>query len=76
MYIENTFNYFQEFRRPVKYAMMEIEIVIENSRSLKLRQTRQVDHQVSLISSTASMKPSKDRGYPACQWAERRVRSE
>ena len=33
------YNYFHDFKRPVEYATMKIEILIENGRSLKLRQT-------------------------------------
>jgi hypothetical protein len=43
MYVKNTYEYFHDFRTPVEYAMREIKIVIENSRSLKLHQTQQVN---------------------------------
>ena len=39
MYVENIYNYFHDFRGPVKCAMIKFEIVIENVQSLKLRQT-------------------------------------
>ena len=42
MYIENSYYYFHDFKRPVKCAMIKFKIAIENGRSLKLRQTRQV----------------------------------
>jgi hypothetical protein len=72
MYVRNIYNYFHDFRRPVEYATMEINIVIENGQSLKLHQMHQFD--VSL-SSAASAKPNKNKGYPAYQWAAGRVRS-
>ena len=50
--------------RPVKYATMKIEIMIENGRSLKLHQTQQV--KVSL-SSTTSMQPTTNKHYTAHQ---------
>jgi hypothetical protein len=40
MYIENVNYYFPDFKRSVKCAIIIITIVIENNRSLKLRQTR------------------------------------
>ena len=43
MYVGSIYNYFHDFRSFLKYATIQIEIVIENGRSLKLRQTRQVD---------------------------------
>src|ERR1700733_906086 len=36
-YVKNVYNYFHDFRIPVEYATMKIEITIENGRSLKLR---------------------------------------
>jgi hypothetical protein len=72
MYVKDTYNYFHDFKTPVKYAMREIKIVIENGRSLKLRQTRQVE--ASLLSTTG-MQPTTNKGYTAHQWAVRRVRS-
>ena len=58
----------------ITYATMKIKIAIENGRSLKLRQTRQVNASESL-SSTTSTQPTTNKGYTAHQWAVRRVRS-
>jgi len=63
---------FYDFRRSVEYATMKIEIAIENGRSLKHHQTRQVD---ASLSSTTSTQPTTNEGYTAHQWAVRRVRS-
>ena len=57
MYIDSTYNYIHDFRRFLKYATMKVESAIENGRSLKLRQTRQVDASPTL-SSTASTQPT------------------
>ena len=58
----------------ITYATMKIEIMIENGRSLNLRQTRQVNASESL-SSTTSTQLTTNEGYTAHQWAVRRVRS-
>jgi hypothetical protein len=69
MYVEMIYNYFHDFISPVEYAMMKIEIVIENDRSLKLRQTRQM-RQVN--ASTTPTQPTTNNGHTARQWAVRR----
>ena len=43
MHVENPHNYYADFKIPVKCATMKMTIAIDNGRSLKLRQTRQVD---------------------------------
>ena len=58
MYVGNAYNYFHDFRRPVKCATIKIEVVIENGRSLKLRQTRQVD--ASILLQASSIAPTND----------------
>src|SRR5882762_4450659 len=40
IHVENMYNHFHDFRRSIFRAMIKIAIVIENGRSLKLRQTR------------------------------------
>ena len=62
MYVENIYNYFYDFRRPVKYATMEIEIAIENSRSLKLRQTLRVQ----MSPCSANQTKSRDMWQVVC----------
>jgi hypothetical protein len=42
-------NYFHDFRWPVECVTIKIAIVIENGRSLKLRQMRQVNASLPLI---------------------------
>jgi hypothetical protein len=76
MYVDNIYNYFCDFRRPVNHATMKIKITIENGWSLKLHQMRQVDASPMHLSSIASTKPTKNKSYPAYKWAARRVRSE
>jgi hypothetical protein len=65
MYVESIYNYFHDFRTPVKYATMTIKIGIENSWSLKLCQTQQVG--MESLSFTTSMQITKNEGYPAYQ---------
>jgi hypothetical protein len=68
VYVESVYNYFHDFRTAVKYATINIEIAIENGRSLKLRQTRpKVDASLIYCEHDAT----KDGGYPACQWVAR-----
>jgi hypothetical protein len=66
MYVEMIYNYFHDFMSPVEYATMKIEITIENDRSLKLRQTGQVN------ASTTPTQPTTNDGHTARQWAVRR----
>jgi hypothetical protein len=66
VYVESIYNYFHDFMSPVEYATMKIEIAIENDRSLKLCQTRQVN-----VSATP-MQPTTNDRHTAHQWAVRR----
>jgi hypothetical protein len=52
-YVENIYNYFYNFKSPVEYAMMKIEITIRNGQSLELCQMRQVAF-LSLSSATST----------------------
>jgi hypothetical protein len=67
------YNYFHDFRRVVKCAMMKIEIAIENGWSLTLRQM-QASNLLSNLLSTASTKLTKNEVHPACKWAAGWVR--
>jgi hypothetical protein len=60
VYIESLYNYSHDFRRAVKCATMKVKFAIEDGQSLKL-------HQTSDFSSTASMKPTKNKVYPTCK---------
>ena len=56
MYIDSMYNYIHDFGSFLKYAKMKVESAIENGRSLKLRQMRQVAY--LSLSSTTSMQPT------------------
>ena len=58
MYIDSTYNYIYDFGKFLKYATMKVESAIENGRSLKLRQTRQVASLTRSLSSTTSTQPT------------------
>ena len=76
MYVENVNNYFHDFRRLAKCAMIKFKIVIENSWSLKLHQTNLC---VVLVSSTTQSAPNGRlvSQYPAHLWVPRRnIRAE
>jgi hypothetical protein len=86
VYVERIYNYFNDFMSPVEYATTKIEIAIENDRSLKLRQTRQVN--VSLSSTThatnheqrshsppVGFKEGKEWVDRGREWVEKRRRS-
>jgi hypothetical protein len=59
--VTNAYNYFHDFKKRVEYATMKIEILIENGRSLKLRQMRRVN--ALSLSSTTSTQPTENDGY-------------
>src|ERR1700683_30107 len=59
MYIDSTYNYIHDFRRLLKYATMKVESAIENGRSLKLHQMRQVAS--PSLSSTTSTQPTTNK---------------
>jgi hypothetical protein len=64
MYVENVYNYFHNFRISVKCATIKIEIAIENGRSLKLHQTRQVDVIALHIRFVHFSGPTTNEGHP------------
>ena len=64
MYVENVYKYLHDFRRPVKCATTNFEIAIENVRSLKLRQTRQVNVSALRINFIHFSGPTVNEGHP------------
>jgi hypothetical protein len=86
VYVERLYNYFHDFMSPVEYATMKFEIAIENDRSLKLRQTRQVntslsstthttDHKRRSHSPSVGFKEGKEWVERGREWVEKRRRS-
>jgi hypothetical protein len=73
IYMECIDDYFHNFRMPISRATVEIAILIENDRSLKLCQTRQ--DSATSASPAASTKPPANKGHPAHQVNSGRGRS-
>ena len=74
----NAYNYFHDFKKPVEYATVKIEILIENGRSLKLHQMHQVNA-LSLSSTTSTQQNWPQTRLPSLsescredqEWVER-----
>ena len=74
MYVGSTYNYFHDFRSFLKYATIQIEIVIENGRSLKLRQTW-LNMFAFMLPPTQSTPNARPLGhYLTYSWVSGRVR--
>jgi hypothetical protein len=63
MYVKSLYHYFHDFRKPVRNAAPKSKRVIENGRSLKLRQMRQGDAIVFALSSLNHHQTRGPLGY-------------
>jgi hypothetical protein len=66
IYVENIHNYFHDFRRPVKYATMKINIA--------RRKWSEFETPPNASVQSATTKPTKNEVHPACKWAAGWVR--
>ena len=64
MYVESIYNYFHDFRRPVKCATIKFEIMIEKIQSLKLCQMQQVGVSMPCVHFIHFSRLITNKGHP------------
>jgi hypothetical protein len=65
--VTNIYNYFHNFKKPVKYAAIKIKDLIENGQSFKLRQMCRVN-MLSLSSTTSTQQKQPQASTLLCCW--------